>query len=279
MEALPISVLKQRDLRPRKRWSQSFLLHSDLARKIVRSAQITSDDTIIEIGPGLGILTTELLNSGGKVIAVEIDRELISLVGEKWGDIPSLQWIEADVLEWKLPQDLPQRERVKVVANLPYHISGAVLVKLFQSFRRISHVTVMLQREVAERLVSQPGYRVYGTLSVLRSFFVRRAQLQFVVPASSFYPEPKVDSAVVSLDLREEIPYADERYFINTVKMLFSHRRKMLRRILRKHGEQVLEKLQKEGLDLNLRPERLTLEDFILITSALSTSIPNYQLS
>jgi 16S rRNA (adenine1518-N6/adenine1519-N6)-dimethyltransferase len=260
--------------RPRKRFGQHFLEAAWVA-KLVDSLQASADDTFLEIGPGRGALTAPLASRVHRVIAVEIDRDLAATLAS---ELPSnVQVVEADFLEVDLDgllrsECLP----VRVVGNLPYNVSSPILFKLLGTHdggRRFADATVMLQREVADRLVAAPGSGAYGTLSIQVALHadVRRV---FNLPPGAFRPPPKVSSAVVNLRFREPaVDVGDPAVFERVVRGLFFQRRKMVVNALRPVADSMnrsaAQMLHTAGIDGRRRPETLTLEEMSRLARAV----------
>lgn len=248
-----IQFLKSVNARPKKSLSQNFLIDLNIIRKIVQLADVQPNDTILEIGPGPGALTAALLNSDAQVYAVEMDttfaRELHRYQNGK------LTVIEADFLKFPL-ESLPKN--LKVVANLPYHITTPILEKLFAySF---STLTIMVQKEVAQRMASAPGTKDFGSLSLFVQFY-SKVFSSFKVPASCFYPHPKIDSTVIRLDQREP-PKIDPNSFFPLVHKAFQQRRKMVSSSLAPK-DRVKCSLAKIGVSPNARPENISLDQWV----------------
>lgn len=250
--------------RPRKRFGQHFLTDRRILARIADAAELTRDDTVIEIGPGRGALTEELLARAGRVIAVEIDRDLSALLRERWADESAFSLVEGDVLEQSLP-DLAGGDYV-LVGNVPYNITTPIIFHALERPRPVRAV-YLVQHEVAERIAASPGSDAYGALSVnVQS--VAHAERLFGVPAKSFKPPPKVESAVIRLSPRADpaVLPEEERAFRTLVQGAFGMRRKQLRRVLRTlwgmDAEAVEEILRRAGLSPEARPETLSPEDF-----------------
>jgi 16S rRNA (adenine1518-N6/adenine1519-N6)-dimethyltransferase len=260
----------------RPRYSQHFLVNRSLCRRIVELAHLTPNDRVLEIGPGRGALTTLLLEGAGEVWAVEVDPLLAGRLREQFGDRPHFHLIQQDALRVAF-DDLPAP--FKVVANLPYAVASPLLFRLLEARRSIPRMVLMFQREVAERLVAEPGTRRYGFLTIVAQFYAD-VQLALTVSPGSFRPPPQVDSAVVIVTPRAEpaIPVEDEAAFLLLVRLGFAHRRKTLRNNL---GLAHLTAVQCDGLlrgadiDPGRRPETLSLDDWgRLYRSCRALNIP-----
>jgi dimethyladenosine transferase len=241
---------------PKKSLSQNFLVDGNIVENIVRKANILPEDTVLEIGPGPGVLTEALVKTGCRIIAVEKDRlfaEHLPRLGAQ------IQVIEGDFLEQDLRSLVPPK--TKVVANLPYNLTSPILEKLFLSGDLFDSLLLMVQKEVAERIVANPGSEQYGALTVFCQFFTR-PEIAIKVKASCFHPSPKVDSAVVLFKIKETTHDIDKEKFFHFVKSLFSFRRKMISSSLKRMGSS-LDALEKVGLKGTERCETLSLDQLI----------------
>jgi 16S rRNA (adenine1518-N6/adenine1519-N6)-dimethyltransferase len=255
----------------RKSLGQHFLIDSNIVRKIVALADLTPDETVLEIGPGKGILTEALCRVASRVVAIEVDPRLYAYLAERQSSFPRLELVCGDALTF--PTDaLPQG--TVVVANLPYNISTPLLFRLLDAGPRFSRMVLMLQAEVAARLVARPGTRDYGILSVMAQSVAEITE-GFRVSAQCFHPRPEVASAVVLLR-RRAVPLirdVEQDAFHRIVKAAFAHRRKMLPNSLRDEGyefDQVIEVLQTLGLSTTARAETLSVDQFIQLASRIA---------
>ncbi|NBH26176.1 16S rRNA (adenine(1518)-N(6)/adenine(1519)-N(6))-dimethyltransferase RsmA [Lachnospiraceae bacterium] len=262
-----------------KKFGQNFLVDANILNKIVDSADIYKDDCVIEIGPGIGTLTQYLAESTGKVIAVEIDKNLIPILNETLSGYENVTIINGDILKTdinKLVCERNQGRPVKVIANLPYYITTPIIMGLFESHVPLSSITIMVQKEVADRIQSGPGTKDYGVLSLAVQYYARPEILMQVSPAC-FMPRPNVGSAVIRLVKYEEPPVTveNERKLFALIRAAFNQRRKTLANALanasyapengkevRITRQQVCDALDKMGLSLTIRGEALTLEQF-----------------
>lgn len=255
---------------PRKRLGQHFLIDRNIIRKIVALADLRPGETVLEIGPGRGILTRAICERAKAVIAVELDPKLADFLGRELADCSNLDLRVGDALEF--PYDTLPHGTV-VVANLPYNVSTPLLFRLLDARARIDRMILMLQTEVARRLVAQPGANDYGILSVLTQYRTR-AVLTFQVAPSCFRPRPAVGSAVVSLMVRAQpvMPVRDQALFVRTVRAAFAHRRKTLANSLRDEGllpDRIARALARAGIESSRRAETLALEEFAALADAL----------
>lgn len=255
---------------PSKKLGQHFLKDRLMARKIIESMNIGKEDHILEIGPGRGELTEILLESPAKhITAVEIDRRLIKKLKEYFGHEDRLQVIEADILDIDFTSCLAKNQKTRIVGNLPYNITSPILFRLLDSRTEIRDMTVMVQKEVGDRLTSPPGKKAYGIPSVLFQVFCRIKTL-FFVPRTAFYPVPKVDSSVLGFQFLDPIPFdiRDVPFFKCIVKTTFGQRRKMLRNTL-KNVVNDENHLNAVSIDLQRRPESLSIAQFVQLSNEL----------
>lgn len=271
----PIKILRTRAIRPRKRLGQSFLQDLNIVNKIVDFADIRPDETVVEIGAGLGIMTGLIAQKARRVIALEVDPSMIAVLKERLQCFHNVDVVETDVLKFDFFSALPHdpSEKLKIIGNVPYHISSPILFHLMDFRGCISQMVLMLQKEVADRIRAVPGRKDYGIPSVIVSMFCRTQRLMDV-PASCFYPEPKVVSSILKIGVREKplIDAGDEELFRKIVRLAFAKRRKTLVNNLR-HAclpgystEAMLSALQGSGIDGMRRAETLSAEEFGLLT-------------
>lgn len=258
-------ILKKKSL------GQHFLIDDNIARKIVRIADVNQDDIVWEIGPGSGVLTKFLLEKCRKLLAFEIDNEWFRYLQSNYQD-PKLTLINSDILKVDFKDYFPQ-EKVKIVANLPYQITSPLLFKILEYRDLFSSITVMIQDEVADRLCAPSGNKEYGKLSIkLQLYF--RIKKEFIVPPHVFRPQPKVRSAVVQLIPKQDVPeILDHKQLWDLIDEVFNHRRKMLRVSLKpflakKEYEQLLDT---SALDFTRRPEDLSIREFVDLSNAIET--------
>jgi len=267
--------LAEQGLIPRKGWGQHFLEDRNILKKVVEVADIAAEDVVLEIGPGLGGMTQALAHEAKKVIAVEIDARLVEILRNKLVDTPNVEVLRGDILKLDLRKHLGSEKRpVKVVANLPYQISTPLLFRFIESRDLFSALILMLQREVAERLVAPPGKKAYGPLSVLVQS-VAEVSLCFIIKPSAFFPSPEVESAVIRLSWKERPMFAPEQegWFRAVVKGCLGYRRKTLANALKHSGlllpENLEKRLEEMGIDPRRRPETLSVQEFVDLASTL----------
>ncbi len=279
----PLKILKRHRIRPVKRLGQSFLVDNNIATRIVDASKIDSDDTVVEIGAGLGAMTSMIAESAKKVVAVEIDPKLITVLNEELKEISNVDIIHTDVLRYDFSLPLGGSGKIKVVGNIPYNVSSQILFRLVDFMDHISSATLMFQKEVADRITAAPGTKQYGILSVILSMYARLSTVM-TVPSSCFYPKPKVDSSVLKIDMRESplFTLTDHDIFVETVKAAFSKRRKTLANNLKEmHTVRSMEMdvfslLDKAGIDGSRRGETLTVEEFGRLADTVSRAGQNH---
>ncbi len=261
-----------------KKFGQNFLVDSNILDKIIESAQITKQDCVLEIGPGIGTMTQRLAEEAGEVIAVEIDKNLIPVLHDTLSAYNNVTLINADILKLDLNQIVEERggNAVKVVANLPYYITTPIIMALFEKKVPLKSVTIMVQKEVADRMQVGPGTKDYGALSLAVQYYAR-PEIVARVPASCFMPKPNVDSTVIKLTHYEKPPVKaeNEAWLFAVIRASFNQRRKTLVNGLANAGnlgvsrKQVEEVLTEMGLAVTVRGETLTLEQFADLSSRL----------
>ena len=264
------------EIRPRKTLGQHFLIDQNIVRKIVRLAELQPGETVLEIGPGRGILTEALLKAANLVVAIEVDRDLCAHLRTTLGHRPNFKLIEGDALTYEYAQ---APSPFLVVANLPYYISTPLLFRLLEERTRIVRMVLMLQREVAARLAAAPGSKDYGALSIAAQFYCEVRQA-FRVPPTCFRPQPTVGSAVVVFTPLHapRVPVQDEAFYFKVVRAGFAHRRKAIANSLRDEGfvtETTVAALEKAGIDPQRRAETLGIAQFAALADALRLHLPS----
>ncbi len=278
------STLKKFNLRPTKSLGQNFLTNSDILIGIAEAAELTSEDLVLEIGPGLGVLTAELAKAAGMVVAVEIDRRLIPALNENLKGYPNIYIINEDILKINVEEVLAAvvaakggsfiPASLKIIANLPYYITTPIVMKLLESKIKAKAMVFMVQKEVADRMKAKPGGKDYGALSVAVQYYSSPSAVM-EVPPQSFIPQPDVESTVVKLDIYEHPPVDlhDQDLFFCVVKAAFGQRRKTLVNALNNAGcfslnkEQIKEMLEKMGIGENQRGETLSIMQYAQLSN------------
>ena len=262
-------LLARYAIHPRKRLGQSFLEDRNIIRRIVALAEPAGDETVVEIGAGLGSMTEELAKRAGRVIALEIDQRLVGVLRERFAGQDRVEVLQTDVLKYDFFSACPEG-RIKVVGNIPYHISSPILFRLLDFRRSISLMILMFQKELADRITAPPGTKDYGIPSVLVARYTRAA-CELTVPPTCFYPVPDVVSSVLRITVRQEPNLLDEALFAKIVRAAFAQRRKTLWNNLRHIGipeEMVGRMFAGSGIDRTRRAETLSVEEFSLLTTA-----------
>lgn len=276
-------ILNKYNITANKKLGQNFLINDDVIEKIISSANIEQNDIIIEIGPGLGTLTKRLLEKASKVIAIEIDNKMINILNDRFKQCDNFVLINQDVLKTDLNKLISQYknsfEKVKIVANLPYYITTPIIMKLLEEKLDIESITVMIQKEVAQRITADPGDKLSGAITYSVNYYAIPEEI-IVVESDSFIPAPEVDSEVIKLYIRNipAVNVIDEKMFFNIIKASFMQRRKTLLNSLTNFGitrdkEKLKEVLTKAEIDETMRGERLTIEQFAKLSNLISKSI------
>lgn len=276
-----IAVLNRYGFSFQKKFGQNFLIDENVVEKIVRDAGVTKDDFVLEIGPGIGTMTQILCENAREVVAVEIDDKLIPILTEdtlSWYD--NVTVIHEDILKLdivKLANERNGGKPIKVVANLPYYITTPIIMGLFESHVPLDSITIMVQKEVADRMQVGPGTKDYGALSLAVQYYAK-PQIILNVPASCFMPRPNVDSAVIQLTRYEKPPVEvkDEHLMFRLIRASFNQRRKTMTNSvgnspeLSVSKEQMAAALEKCGISATVRGEALTLAQFAELANVLS---------
>lgn len=267
------ALLREHGVNVKKRFGQNFLIDQNILEKIVAAAELRVEDTVLEIGPGVGALTEALAQKAGAVVAVEIDDQLLPLLRQVLAPYENVRLIHGDALRIDWSEALGPVTSLKIVANLPYYITSPLIMGFLESTLPIQLMVLMVQAEVAERLAAVPGSKAYGALTVAVQY---RAEVRRIakVPRTVFYPQPNVDSAVVALRIRPyTVQAADEEVFSTLVRSAFAQRRKTLRKALMPlAGEMdfdVEELLQSAGIDPSLRGESLAVDSYVALANAI----------
>lgn len=261
-----------------KKFGQNFLIDSNILESIVSAADITKDDFVLEIGPGIGTMTQYLCEAARQVAAVEIDKMLIPILKDTLSEYDNVEVINQDVLKLDikaLAQEKNNGKPIKVVANLPYYITTPIIMGLFESKVPIESITIMVQKEVADRMQTGPGSKDYGALSLAVQYYAD-AKVQLNVSASCFMPRPNVDSAVIKLTAHEKpVVDVDETLMFKVIRASFNQRRKTLVNGLKNSSEldytkeEIVQAIKAIGKEENIRGEKLTLEEFAALSNSL----------
>ena len=273
-----IEIIKKYNFAFQKRFGQNFLIDGHVVEKIIRAADISKDDIVLEIGPGIGTMTQYLAEAAGKVYAVEIDKNLLPILDETLADYDNVTVINEDILKLDINKLIEhEKGSLKVVANLPYYITTPIIMRLFENHVPATSITVMVQKEVAERMQAGPGTKDYGALS-LAVLYYAEPYIAANVPPNSFMPRPNVGSAVIRLKLWDEPPVKvkDEELMFKLIRASFNQRRKTLQNGINNSAElnitkdQVVKALDAMSLPENIRGEALTLEQFARLSDLLA---------
>ena len=261
-----------------KKFGQNFLIDSNILESIVSAADITKDDFVLEIGPGIGTMTQYLCEAARQVVAVEIDKMLIPILKDTLSEYDNVEVINQDVLKLDikaLAQEKNNGKPIKVVANLPYYFTTPIIMGLFESKVPIESITIMVQKEVADRMQTGPGSKDYGALSLAVQYYAD-AKVQLNVSASCFMPRPNVDSAVIKLTAHEKpVVDVDETLMFKVIRASFNQRRKTLVNGLKNSSEldytkeEIVQAIKAIGKEENIRGEKLTLEEFAALSNSL----------
>ncbi len=274
-----IEILQKYDFRFQKKFGQNFLIDTHVLEKIISSAGITKDDFVLEIGPGIGTMTQYLCESAREVMAVEIDKNLIPILSDTLSAYDNVTVVNEDILKLDIAKTAIEHndgKPIKVVANLPYYITTPIIMGLFESHVPLESITVMVQKEVADRMQAVPGTKDYGALSLAVQFY-SKAEIVANVPPNCFMPRPNVGSAVIRLTCHKDRPVEvkDEAFMFRLIRASFNQRRKTLQnglsndRSLNLSKEQIAAAIEKLGLSPTVRGETLSLEQFAELSNIL----------
>ncbi|MDE7205053.1 MAG: 16S rRNA (adenine(1518)-N(6)/adenine(1519)-N(6))-dimethyltransferase RsmA [Lachnospiraceae bacterium] len=275
-----IAVLQKYNFNFQKKYGQNFLIDANILEKIIAAAGVNENDCVLEIGPGIGTMTQYLCENAREVVAVEIDKKLVPILEQDTlSAYDNITIINEDILKVDINAIVQEKNNgkpVKVVANLPYYITTPIIMGLFESHVPLESITIMVQKEVAERMQVGPGTKDYGALSLAVQYYAK-PEVMMTVPASCFMPRPNVDSAVIKLTRHDNPPVtvSDEKLMFDIIRASFNQRRKTLVNGLGNAAgleikkEQVSSALEKMGLSPAIRGEALTLGDFAVLTELL----------
>jgi len=270
-------ILKEHGFKFSKGLGQNFLIDGNIVRGIVTGAGVAEDDCVLEIGPGIGTLTEELALRAKKVVSVELDKDLLPILDITLGKYDNVEIIHGDILKIDLDKLIEEKfdnKPVKIVANLPYYVTTPIIARLIEGGHKIESITVMIQKEVADRIVAEKDTKDYGSLSVFVNYY-SRPEIVLDVPRTVFIPEPNVDSSVIRLTLKDDLVEVDQDIFFKLVKSAFGKRRKTILNSMTsgylKLDKPDLKRILAE-LDIreNLRAENLTIEDYGNIANMIS---------
>lgn len=274
-------IMKKYNIRANKNLGQNFLINEEVVKNIVGCSNIEKEDLVIEIGPGLGTLTKYLLEKAGKVICIELDTKMLQILEDRFSLYNNFELINNDVLKVDLKNIIKKEKEegkiknVKIVANLPYYITTPIIMKLLEEELELESITVMIQKEVADRLIATPGEKNTGAITY-SVYYYADSEAIMEVPNSSFIPEPEVTSKVIKLNIRKEpaVKPKDKEKMFKIIKYAFMQKRKTLLNSLTNNGvfknkTQGTEILKSLGIKENVRPEELTLEQFEKISNIL----------
>lgn len=274
MEIKTAELVKKYNFKFSKGLGQNFLVDDSVPRDIVAGAEVDENDLVIEIGPGVGTLTAQLLNKAKRVVAIELDSDLIPILQEEIGDNPKFSLIHNDALKVNFNEIIGDEKSVKLVANLPYYVTTPIIVKLLKEKYKFKSLTIMIQKEVAERIDAEPSSKDYGALSLLVQYYcdtkiIRKA------PPQCFMPRPKVDSIVIKLDKLDKprVSVDNEKLFFDVIRSSFNMRRKTLWNGVKSIGlpkEKLELAFEEANIDPKRRGETLTIEEFALLSDKIN---------
>lgn len=274
-----IEILQKYHFNFQKKFGQNFLIDTGVLESIIEAAQIGPEDFVLEIGPGIGTMTQYLCEAAREVVAVEIDTNLIPILSDTLSGYTNVEVLNADILKVdirKLAREHNEGRPIKVVANLPYYITTPIIMGLFESHVPIDSITIMVQKEVADRMQEGPGSKEYGALSLAVQYYAK-PEIVLTVPPSCFMPQPKVGSAVIRLTRHEEPPVnvKSEKLMFQVIRASFNQRRKTLANGLNNYGafsigkDAIQECIEALGVPVNIRGEALSLEQFARLSDLI----------
>lgn len=278
-----IEILQKYNFNFQKKFGQNFLINTGVLEDIIDAAEVTDEDMVLEIGPGIGTMTQYLCENAGQVIAVEIDTNLIPILKDTLSAYDNVRIINDDILKVdinELAREYNNGRPIKVVANLPYYITTPIIMGLFESHVPIESITVMVQKEVADRMQAGPGTKDYGALSLAVQYY-SKPQIVVNVPPSCFMPQPKVGSMVISLRRHQQpvVQVEDEKLMFKVIRASFNQRRKTLANGLNNYGginltkEQIQQSIEELGVPVNIRGEALSLEQFACLSNIIGKKL------
>ena len=266
-------LVKKYNFKFSKSLGQNFLIDDSVPRDIVSGAEVCKDDLVIEIGPGVGTLTAQLLNTAKRVVAIELDNDLIPILSQELGDNQNFTLIHNDALKVDFNEIIGDEQSVKLVANLPYYVTTPIIVKLLKEKYNFKSLTIMSQKEVAERMAAEPGNKDYGALSLLVQYYCN-TEIVRKVPPACFIPRPKVDSIVIRLEKLDNprVEVQNEKLFFDIIRNAFNMRRKTLWNGVKNIGlpkEKFEEAFSEANVDPKRRGETLSIEEFAALADAI----------
>lgn len=278
-----IEILQKYNFNFQKKFGQNFLINTGVLEDIIDAAEVTDEDMVLEIGPGIGTMTQYLCENARQVIAVEIDTNLIPILKDTLSAYDNVRIINDDILKVdinELAREYNNGRPIKVVANLPYYITTPIIMGLFESHVPIESITVMVQKEVADRMQAGPGTKDYGALSLAVQYY-SKPQIVVNVPPSCFMPQPKVGSTVISLRRHQQpvVQVEDEKLMFKVIRASFNQRRKTLANGLNNYGginltkEQIQQSIEELGVPVNIRGEALSLEQFACLSNIVGKKL------
>lgn len=278
-----IEVLQKYHFNFQKKFGQNFLINTSILEEIIDAAEITKEDFVLEIGPGIGTMTQYLCEAAREVVAVEIDTNLIPILGDTLSAYDNVEVMNADILKVDIAKLADERnggKPIKVVANLPYYITTPIIMGLFESHVPIDSITIMVQKEVADRMQEAPGSKEYGALSLAVQYYAK-PEIVVNVPPSCFMPQPKVGSAVIRLTRHENPPVDvdNEKLMFQVIRASFNQRRKTLANGLNNFGsfslgkEEIQKSIEELGVPVNIRGEALSLEQFAKLSNIINAKM------
>lgn len=278
-----IEILQKYNFNFQKKFGQNFLINTGVLEDIIDAAEVTDEDMVLEIGPGIGTMTQYLCENARQVIAVEIDTNLIPILKDTLSAYDNVRIINDDILKVdinELAREYNNGRPIKVVANLPYYITTPIIMGLFESHVPIESITVMVQKEVADRMQAGPGTKDYGALSLAVQYY-SKPQIVVNVPPSCFMPQPKVGSTVISLRRHQQpvVQVEDEKLMFKVIRASFNQRRKTLANGLNNYGginltkEQIQQSIEELGVPVNIRGEALSLEQFACLSNIIGKKL------
>ncbi|NLL30855.1 MAG: 16S rRNA (adenine(1518)-N(6)/adenine(1519)-N(6))-dimethyltransferase RsmA [Clostridiales bacterium] len=267
-------LVKKYNFKFTKSLGQNFLIDDSVPRDIVNGAEVSEEDLVIEIGPGVGTLTAQLLNKAKRVVAIELDDKLIPILQKEIGNNPKFELIHKDALKVNFDEIIGDEEKVKLVANLPYYVTTPIIVKLLKDKHKFQSLTIMIQKEVAERINAKPGNKDYGSLSLLVQYYCNTEIIR-KVPPQCFIPRPKVDSIVIKLERLKEprVKVQNEKLFFDIIRNSFNMRRKTLWNGVKNIGlskEKLELAFERANIDPKRRGETLTIQEFAALADRIN---------